>query len=136
MQINVTRHLLLSLLQEKNWSGNFKFSSFFYYFVFVKFFYIANFSFCGLNLTQIANIPKHTQIFSINFYFVSCRFKSEIMVEVEQELLVTKTVQEVEKVKDVNFIGLYITSEEKVNSISKNNTHTKNNITKERQTFF
>lgn len=39
------------------------------------------------------------------------------MVEVEQELLVTKTVQEVEKVKDVNFIGLYITSEEKVNSI-------------------
>lgn len=40
------------------------------------------------------------------------------MVEVEQELLVTKTVQEVEKVKDVNFIGLYITSEEKVNSIS------------------
>ncbi|CAO1403170.1 unnamed protein product [Diamesa serratosioi] len=42
------------------------------------------------------------------------RFKSEIMVEVEQELLVTKTVQEVEKVKDVNFIGLYITSEEKI----------------------
>ena len=42
------------------------------------------------------------------------------MVEVEQELLVTKTVQEVEKVKDVNFIGLYITSEEKVNSVLKN----------------
>lgn len=63
------------------------------------------------------------------------------MVEVEQELLVTKTVQEVEKVKDVNFIGLYITSEEKVNSISKKkqkkqHTHTQKTTSQKRDRHF
>lgn len=41
------------------------------------------------------------------------------MNEVQQEFLVTKTIQEVEMSgeMDVNFVGVYITSEDKVSKI-------------------
>lgn len=44
------------------------------------------------------------------------RLKEEIMKEVQQEFLVTKTLQEIESNRDldVNFVGVYITSEDKV----------------------
>lgn len=40
------------------------------------------------------------------------------MKEVEQEFLVTKTIQEVEAEKemDVNYVGVYITNDDKVSS--------------------
>jgi hypothetical protein len=44
------------------------------------------------------------------------RFKREILEEVQQEFLVTKTIQEVEASRemDVNFVGVYITADDKV----------------------
>lgn len=41
------------------------------------------------------------------------------MDEVQQELLVTKTILEVERDNDLNFVGLYIMGEDKVSQFSK-----------------
>lgn len=48
-----------------------------------------------------------------------CRLNRDIMKEVEQEFLVTKTIQEMETNRDmdVNFVGLFITAGDKVSSL-------------------
>jgi hypothetical protein len=47
-----------------------------------------------------------------NIFSVCHSFNREILEEVHQEMLVTKTIQEVEM--DVNFVGVYITADDKV----------------------
>lgn len=43
------------------------------------------------------------------------------MAEVQQEFLVTKTLQEIEATREmyINFVGLYITSDDKVSQFSQ-----------------
>lgn len=55
------------------------------------------------------------------FYFLfSSRFKRDVLEEVQQEFLVTKTIQEVEASReiDVNFVGVFISGEDKVSQFS------------------
>lgn len=49
------------------------------------------------------------------------RINREIMIEVDQEFIVTKTIQEVETDRDadVNFVGVYITGDDKVSKFSR-----------------
>lgn len=58
-----------------------------------------------------------TQRFASLYIILVCkRFKQEIMDEVGQEFLVTKTIQELEteKTDNVLFVGMYLTSDDKV----------------------
>lgn len=48
-----------------------------------------------------------------------CRLNRDVLKEVEQEFLVTKTIQEMEMNRDldVNFVGLFIEADDKVSSL-------------------
>lgn len=49
----------------------------------------------------------------------ACRLNRDVLKEVEQEFLVTKTIQEMEMNRDldVNFVGLFIEADDKVSSL-------------------
>lgn len=60
---------------------------------------------------------------SLNLFLVSLnvsRIHRDIKKEVEQEFLVTKTIQEVEAERemDVNYVGVYITINDKVSRLT------------------
>lgn len=64
-------------------------------------------------------MTKQQRFASLYITLVCKRFKQEIMDEVGQEFLVTKTIQELETVKTDNvlFVGMYLTSDDKVKLI-------------------
>ena len=52
-------------------------------------------------------------------FLLALRFNKALMMEVQQEFLVTKTIQEVESARelDINFVGVYLTADDKVSFI-------------------
>lgn len=62
------------------------------------------------DLSTLANWPINL----IQYNFV-CRLKKELVMEIQQELLVSKSVVDLyNETSIVNFVGIYIESEDKV----------------------
>lgn len=63
--------------------------------------------------------PRVHNPLNLDVVFAS-RFKRDVLEEVQQEFLVTKTIQEVEASREmgVNFVGVFIASEDKVSQFS------------------